>query len=81
MEGFVEDLDYNLPMNPSQLPFFQVIYVLHKISLCSENVLALCGSVPDGMQTSSKRNRQNLITYQQQWNSTQRPTQNTVEGY
>lgn len=78
---FIEDLDDNLPMNPSQFPHFQIIYIFHKISLCSENTLALCGSVPDGMQTSSKRNRQNFITYQQQRNSTQRPIQNAVEGY
>ena len=79
--GVVEDLDYNLPMNPSQLPLFQIIHVLHKISLFSENMLSLHGSAPGGMQTGSKRNRQNVITYQQQWNSTKRPTQKAMEGY
>lgn len=79
-EGGVEDLDYNLPRNLSQLPLFQIIYVFHKISVCGENMLALRGSVPDVTQTSSKRNRI-LITCQEQWNSSQRPIQNTVEGY
>lgn len=59
-EGGIEDLDYNLPRNLSQLPLFQIMYVFHKISVCGEHMLALRGSVPDAMQTSSKRNRQNF---------------------
>lgn len=55
---WVEDLDNNLPINPSQLSLFQTVYMCYGIrmcSLCSENMLALHGILPDGMQTSSKK--------------------------
>lgn len=74
----MDSLDYNLQMNVLSFPFW-ITYTLHKISICSENMLASCSIVPDGMKSSSKRNTQNAIIYQQQWNSSQRPTQNAME--
>lgn len=80
---WVEDLDNNLPINPSQLSLFRLCTCVMEYGCAASAVKTcwLCMAFYQMVCKPAARNRQNWITNQQLWNSTQRPTQRDAEGY